>query len=111
MANQVLPFLSQTLPTLISDIEIRSRFSPPVMISTQELLAGTKPTGALSPYVKLAQPTVILSGSVGRQVIAPAGVVGAEDWKKNLALAGMSLVVVGALIYRAGYFVGKRSRR
>jgi hypothetical protein len=100
--------ISASLPAVIETIEVRSRFSPPVVLKTAELL---KPSGGPpSPVVRQVKPTIILKGgTIGQQVIAPGGVASPTEWRLSLALLGGGLVAVGALAAAGVFMAGRRS--
>lgn len=94
--DAALPLLAATLA---KTVEIRTNYSPPIVLDVGETLApGT------SPAMEALQPTVILDGgSLGRQVIAPYGV--ADD------SGGFKLAAGAAAIFFLGFFIGKRKGR
>lgn len=94
--DAALPLLAQSLA---KTVEIRTNYSPPIILDVGETLApGT------SPAMEALQPTVIIDGgSLGRQVVAPYGV--ADD------SGGFKLAAAGAAIFFMGYFIGKRKGR
>ncbi len=111
MANLTQSVITATLPTVVETIEVRTRFSPPVVLRTADLL---KPSaGPPSPAVRLVKPTIILrGGTVGLQTIAPAGVTDPDEWKRTIAVAGAGVVgvlaVAVAIVFSAGRRVGRK---
>lgn len=78
-------------------IEFRTNASPPVVIKTAELQVS----GPSNPLLAFLKPTVILSSTAGRTVIAPYGAAG--DGTLGL------VAVVGGLI-GLGVVLGKLMR-
>lgn len=110
MPSSLKSIITGSLTSSIETIEIRTRFSPPIVLKVSELLAEGPP----SPVVQAVKPTIILNGSIGRQVIAPAGQSGVNDWKvPTLVLAGVAFVgatVVLGTIFQLGRRSGRRNR-
>lgn len=99
---------AQQLPNLISEIEVRSAFSPPYKINVAEALKP-QPPGAPVTFkerlVKLSKPTVILRGAI-KQTIAPYGAANTQDWKINLGFLMVCVASVAVLSTMAIYNVG-----
>lgn len=126
MATKVLGFdvgslVSDALGSAVDTIEIRSAFSPPVIVKTSDLLGKTKPAQPATPgakveaaaktnYLKLVKPTVILTGGVGRQVIAPGGEVDPNQWKWNALLAASAVTLTLAVTFQLGRRYERRHR-
>ncbi len=100
--------VSASLPVMFERVEVRSNFSPPTVFATRDLVSSSQP----SPIVKLLQPTITLSGgSLGMQVLAPAGQASPDAWKWNLAKLLGSYVAIFALSSYTSYRLGKRAGR
>jgi hypothetical protein len=109
--DTVAALASSQLPSLISTIEVRSNFSPPVVINVADALKPGPP-GPGQRVAGAAQPTVIFSGKVGNQVLAPFGPASPDAWKLNLLFLGGVAAVLGAVavmsIYHVGVFKGRK---
>lgn len=93
----------------IETIEIRTRFSPPVLLRVADLVAQKE--GPPNPAVSALKPTIILRGpAIGQQVVAPAGQVGPEDWKLPTATVVVVLGVGLFTLLAAAYKLGRKSR-
>lgn len=119
--NQIVNFITSNLSTAISTIEVRSTFSPPVLIDVAKATApkppstggGKKLPSPVDLLLGRVQPTIILSGNIGRQAIAPYGEANPDAWKIN----GTALAVVVfsaeflllAIAYKLGQRKGRRS--
>lgn len=104
MPSTVANIVSANLPSIIETIEVRSRFAPPQVFKTRDLVAPGPP----SPAVQFTKPMVILRGPVvGEQIIAPAGQVGVNDWKLPVMLVGAAAAVGILVILRLVFAFGK----
>lgn len=63
---------AEVFAAVYNSMEVRTRFSPPVVANTQDLLSK----GPQNWVVNLLKPTVILRGSAGTVTVAPAGAAG-----------------------------------
>lgn len=111
MASVLQQIISGSLPSLIESVEVRSAFSPPIVLNIKDILKEGPP----NPVVKRVKPTIIIKGGIEQQVIAPAGVVGPDEWKRNLliltgATAGVTALGVMA-VFSVGAFSGRRKER
>ena len=102
------------LTSVVSEIEVRSAYSPPQKIRVADLVGG--PAGPPNPYVRLTRPTVILRGpGVGTQVVAPGGEASPDEWRRNLAVAGVARALAvggaGAVAFGLGAAHGRRRAR
>ena len=102
-ASMVTGLLGQSVET----IEIRSRFSPPVVLRVKDLLSQQE--GPPHPAMSILKPTVILrGGALGTQVIAPGGQASVDEWKWWSVLTA-TLAVVGAVtVLGVAFKAGRR---
>lgn len=111
MATVLQQVISSALPNLIESIEVRSAFSPPVTLTIKDVLKAGPP----NPVVKRVKPTIIIKGGIGQQVIAPGGVVGPDEWKRNVAIVGAGVAVAAVagtmFLFSVGAFAGRRQQR
>lgn len=111
-APTLTEFASAALVSAVETIELRTAFSPPVIVKTRDLVGG-KPSEKPNPLVAAMKPTIIMRGGIlGTQVISPAGVPAPEEWKRNGAIVAGSigLLVLGtaAVLFAIGVGVGRR---
>lgn len=107
-AGRLQSVVSASLPVMFERVQIQSNFSPPTTFATRDLVSSSEP----SPVVKLLQPTITLSGgSLGTQILAPAGQASPDAWKWNLAKLLGSYVAIFALSSYTSYRFGKRAGR
>lgn len=103
--------VSVLLSHSVETIEVRTRFSPPLILNVADLVQGKG--GPPGPATKFLKPTVILSGgAIGTQVIAPGGQASPDEWQLwSIVMGGLALVgfvtVVGAA-FKIGERRGKR---
>lgn len=93
-SGNILPALANIYDTM----EVRTALTPPATVDLKSAVASGPP----SPIAQFLQPTIILSGPGGSQVIAPYGV--APD-----GTAGT--IAVAAFFMAAGYFIGWTARK
>lgn len=111
MAASATSVVTGLLAKSVDTVEIRSRFSPPIILRIKDLLSQQE--GPPHPAVRLLKPTIILKGDGigGTQIIAPAGQATRDEWQW-WALATGALTVVGAVTVLGMVFrLGKRSGR
>lgn len=113
MADLFQSFASQALATAITEVEVRSAFSPPVIINVEDALKP-KPPGPPTFRDRLlgvSKPTVILRGAA-KGTLAPWGMADATSWKVNLGfLIGIGVLLgvgITMSIYKVGVFRGAR---
>lgn len=112
MADTVQGVLSNTLPAVVSTIEVRSLFSPTVTFNVADLLAPSGPSQPPNPLVRLVKPTIVLSGpGIGDQVVAPGGAVGPDDWKTPATLVAVLGLVAATLVIKSAWVVGHKASR
>lgn len=105
--------LSNNLPSYISDIEIRTRFTPPIKMKIADLLKPADQQQS-TPLTSIVKPTVIINGPAFKQpqIIAPGGVAAADEWKvPALAVAVTAFTggfVIVSTIFGLGAWTGKR---
>lgn len=102
--------VSALLARSVDTIEIRTRFSPPVILKVADLVTGEGEPGVATQLLK---PTVVLSGgSLGTQIIAPAGEASRDEWQwwsfavGTLAVVGTFTVLV--TVFKLGERRGRR---
>lgn len=105
--------VTAVLPRLIESVEIRSRFSPPYSLKTEDLLADALPGAPPSPLVGALRPTIVLRGPlIGEQVIAPAGQASPTEWRRNAAVLGVAaaagVFAILSAFFGGGVLVGRR---
>lgn len=94
---------AQAFATFYETMEVRTTFSPPVVVSVQEALRTTDSgKGNRELISNLLKPTVILRGNAGTVVIAPSGPADAAGgWR----MAGALLALMGV-----GFALGRWSK-
>lgn len=85
------------LSGVVSEIEVRSNFTPKIVLRTRDLASQGGPP---NPLLRVMQPTVVLRGAKVNATIAPYGQSGQGGWLPMLA-------VVGGLI-GFGWWLGSR---
>ena len=106
-------FAAQAFSTAVTKVEVRSAFSPPVVIDVRDALEPWPPGPPTTRdrILGVTKPTVIMSG-VGKTVDAPWGLADTTSWKVNLGFligVGVALGVgVTMAIYKVGVFRGSR---
>ena len=85
------------LANLYDTIEVRSSVSPPVRLNVASLVDSGQPSKP-SWFAQMLKPTVVLSGSGGRAVVAPYGEAGDGTLITVLTLGG--LFGLGVLVGR-----------
>ena len=87
---------SRLAASTYNKVEVWSRVTPTFTMAVDEILASGPP----NPWLAFLQPTIILSGPAGRQVIAPYGVAErgtVANWSAPMVL-GLLLVATVAFI-------------
>ena len=101
-------FVTSAFAQVVTEIEVRSRFAPPTIIKTEELL---KP-GPPSSVTRVFQPTIILRGpGIGEQIVAPAGAVSATGWQIPVIVVVLSALVGLTVVLSAAFAAGGRRAR
>lgn len=94
----------EAVASLYETVEVRTNFTPPLRMSTKDilLLDPADPRSRPPWWLKYAKPTVVLSGNGPRVTIAPEGVAG--DGTVPMLLA------IGAVV-GIGFVLGRWSKR
>lgn len=92
--DAVVGGLTETFLRQYDTVTIASNATPPVTVNLKDALASGPP----SPAARWLQPTVILTGPAGRQVIAPYGVSSGSH-------GGPLLIVLG--LFGLGFVFGR----
>lgn len=93
--------VSTAISSLYDTMEVRTALTPPAVINLKTALDPNSPP---SPVAQFLQPTIVLTGPSGQQVIAPYGQ--APDGTAGTIGVVAFLMGIG---FAVGYFV--RSRR
>ena len=78
-------------------MSFRTRFSPEKTYTGKQLQAMYR-DDTPNPYMKFIQPVVVLDTAFGKQVFAPYGAPGADEWQQNLKELGITVVATGLML-------------
>lgn len=103
--------VSDHAKSTIRRIEIRTAFSEPLIYSgndVADLISGGGSSAADDSVLAKIKPTVIIETTSGRQIIAPGGIVAADEYKKTQMKFALGAAGVLGAAFFVGFLVGRR---
>ncbi len=86
------------LSLFFNEVEVRTNLTPPLAFPINS--AGSAPSPWMQDVLNRLQPTVILSGPVGRVVVSPHGTSpGASSWWPVALAGGAAALFAGWLVF------------
>ncbi len=91
------------LGSLLTQVEIRTAFTPPVILTGADLFSPS-PAGGGGQLTKFLKPTALitLSGQSTPITVAPGGEAGPDDWQAGAATLLLFAAAYTYMVYKAG---------